>query len=200
MTEPSMKPLAWIGVAFFVMAMPIHSAPALKNRTANLLVNGGFEEGPTFKIHKPLDKDSTEIKGWVVTRGQIDVVEEHDGTWKAADGNRSLDLHGSPGYGGVKQTFATRAGRKYRVTFQMSGNPGVNHEKVQLALEAAGKVKEFECDMAGKSQEDLKWERKTWEFTATDKTTVLELRTAMPASSNAFGGPTIDDVRVEEID
>jgi choice-of-anchor C domain-containing protein len=165
-----------------------------------LLVNGSFEEGPEFKVHKPLDADSKEIKGWIVTRGQIDVVEEHDGTWKAPDGNRSLDLHGSPGFGGVKQSFTSRPGQKYRVTFSMSGNPGVIFEKAQLAVEAAGKVTQFECLMQGKSNEDLKWEKKTWEFTAVDKTTVLELRTAMPPTSNGFGGPAIDDVWVVEID
>jgi choice-of-anchor C domain-containing protein len=182
-------------------ALPMLAAPALKKeRSTNLLVNGSFEEGPTFKVHKPLDKDSTEIKGWTVTRGQIDVVEEHDGTWKCPDGQRSLDLHGSPGFGGVKQSFATRVGQKYRLTFSMSGNPGVNHESVQLAVEAAGKVKGFECQMAGKSQEDLKWETKTWDFTATDKTTTLELRTAMPPTSNGLGGPAIDSVKVVEVD
>jgi hypothetical protein len=54
--------------------------------------------------------------------------------------------------------------------------------------------------MAGRSNQDLKWERKAWEFTATDKTTVLELRTAMPPTSNGFGGPAIDDVSVVEIE
>lgn len=196
-----MKTLPWLGLAFLGVTGPLLSAPALKpGRPANLLVNGSFEDGPAFKVHKPLDKDSAEIKGWVVTRGQIDVVEEHDGTWKAADGTRSLDLHGSPGHGGVKQAFPTRPGRKYRLTFRLSGNPGVSHEKVQLAVEAAGQAKEFECDMAGKTNEDLRWEERTWEFTAADKTTVLELRTAMPPTSNGWGGPAIDDVKVVQVD
>jgi choice-of-anchor C domain-containing protein len=194
------KPHPWIGLLLLAAAGPLAAAPALKpDRTANLLINGSFEDGPAFKVHKPLDKDAAEISGWVVTRGQIDVVEEHDGTWKAAAGRRSLDLHGSPGHGGVKQSFATRPGRKYRVTFAMSGNPGAGHEKVQLAVEAAGQAKEFECELAGKSNEDLKWERRTWEFTAADKVTVLEFRTAMPPTSNGFGGPAIDDVKVVEI-
>jgi choice-of-anchor C domain-containing protein len=196
-----MKTLSSVGLVSLIALGPTIAAPALKPpRSTNLLVNGSFEEGPAFKVHKPLDPDSKEIKGWTVTRGQIDVVEEHDGTWKAADGTRSLDLHGSPGFGGVKQSFATRPGQKYRVTFSMSGNPGVPHDKVQLAVEAAGQSREFECSMEGKSNEDLKWEKKTWEFKAVDKTTVLELRTAMPPTSNGFGGPAIDDVKVVEID
>src|SRR5262245_60256338 len=194
-----MKTLASVGVVVLAATCLVSAAPALKKeRSANLLVNGSFEDGPTFTSYKPRDQDSTDIKGWSVTRGQIDVVEAHSGAWKAADGSRSLDLHGSPGHGGVQQSFATRPGRKYRVTFSMSGNPGVGHAKVQLAVEAAGKSAEFECSMEGKSNEDLKWEKKSWDFTAVDKTTVLELRTAMPATSNGFGGPVIDDVKVVE--
>jgi len=196
-----MKTRALISLVICAVTFPVMAAPALKPaRSANLLVNGSFEEGPTFNVHKALDPGSTEIKGWTVTRGQIDVCEEHGEGWKAAHGSRSLDLHGSPGRGGVQQSFATRPGRKYRVTFSMSGNPGVPHDKVQLAVEAAGEVKEFECSMEGKTHKDLKWEKKTWQFTAKDKTTVLELRTAMGPTSNPFGGPAIDDVQVVEVD
>src|SRR5262245_23902808 len=88
---------------FITLQLP--AAPALKrNRTDNLLVNGSFEKAPEFKVHKWLNPDSKELPGWVVTRGQIDVCEEQaGGVWKAADGKNSLDLHGSPGLGGVKQ-------------------------------------------------------------------------------------------------
>ena len=44
--------------------------------------------------------------------------------WKAGDGNRAIDLHGSPGFGGIKQTFKTVEGRRYRVSFLMAGSPG----------------------------------------------------------------------------
>jgi len=196
-----MKTFTIASSVLLCIALQLPAAPGLKrNRTENLLVNGSFEKGPVFRLHKPLDKDSTEIDGWVVTQGQIDVCD--DEVWKSPEGKRSLDLHGSPGLGGVKQSFATTAGQKYRVTFMMSANPGVAYAdgKAKLAVVAAGQMKEFECDMAGKTQEDLKWEKRSWEFTAKDKTTVLELRTAMPASSNAFGGPAIDDVKVVEAD
>jgi Protein of unknown function (DUF642) len=63
----------------------------------NLLKNGSFEEGPDPGAFKPLDEASTDIKGWTVTRGQIDYIGSH---WQAGDGSRSLDLHGSPGFGG----------------------------------------------------------------------------------------------------
>jgi choice-of-anchor C domain-containing protein len=167
----------------------------------NLLVNGSFEDGPEVEgSFLPIDEDSVEVRGWVVTRGQIDLQQETDGKVKAAHGKRSLDLHGSPGFGGVKQPFVTKVGQRYRVTFAMSGNPGVGHEAVQMAVRAAGKKEVFECDMAGKTIDDLKWEQKSWEFIAVDTITILEFHTAMAPTTNAFGGPMLDDVKVVAVD
>src|SRR5437868_13034779 len=68
----------------------------------NLVVNGSFEEGPDVGAWLSLDVGSTVIKGWKVTRGQIDYTGTN---WRAADGKRSIDLHGSPGFGGIEQTI-----------------------------------------------------------------------------------------------
>ena len=196
-----MKVLAVAGLMGLVGALLVEAAPALrKDPRANLVTNGSFEDGPDFEVCRPLDKDATDLKGWVVTRGQNDICQEKDGAWKAAAGKRSLDLHGSPGFGGVKQTLETRAGKKYQVTFQMTGNPQANLTEARLTVRAAGADKEFKVDMAGVSHEDPKWTRMSWEFTATDKPTVLEIHTAMPATSNPFGGPMVDDVKVVAVD
>jgi choice-of-anchor C domain-containing protein len=195
-----MRARAWAALASLAAGLLVEAAPApRRDPTANLVTNGSFEDGPEFEVYKALDKDSTELKGWVVTRGQIDVCHEKDGTWKAADGKRSLDLHGSPGYGGVKQTLATKAGKKYRVTFQMTGNPQANLTEAKLTVRAAGADKEFAVDMTGVTHDDPKWAKQTWEFTATDGATVLEIHTAMPAA-NAYGGPMVDDVKVVAVD
>jgi choice-of-anchor C domain-containing protein len=176
--------------------------PAKDDEKGNLIVNGSFEAGPEVGAagFLPIDEDSVEIRGWVVTRGQIDLQQETNGKLKAAHGKRSLDLHGSPGFGGVKQPFVTKVGQKYKVTFSMSGNPGVGHASVQMAVRAAGKKEVFECDMTGKTVDDLKWEKKTWEFTAVDTIIVLEFHTAMAPSANPFGGPLLDDVKVVAAD
>jgi choice-of-anchor C domain-containing protein len=167
--------------------------------SANLTVNGSFEDGREAEACKPLDKGSTAVQGWVVTRGQIDVTQANGEQWKAAHGKRALDLHGSPGFGGVEQAIATKPGKTYRVTFKMSGNPGVGHRAVRLGVRAAGQDKQFELTMEGRSYEDLGWEEQAWEFTAKDGTTALELHTAMPATSNGLGGPLLDDVKVFEV-
>ena len=196
-----MKTLASAVLATLAVGLLVEAAPALrKDPRANLVTNGSFEDGPDFEVCRPLDKDATDLKGWVVTRGQIDLCQEKDGNWKAADGKRSLDLHGSPGLGGVKQTLETRAGKKYRVTFQMTGNPQANLTEAKLTVRAAGADKEFKLDMTGVTHEDPKWTKMSWEFTATDKPTVLEIHTAMPATSNPFGGPMVDDVKVVAVD
>jgi choice-of-anchor C domain-containing protein len=196
-----MKVLTAVCSALALASVPTAAAPVPKGaESANLVVNGSFEDGPEFEVCKPLDKGSTDMKGWVVTRGQIDITQQNKDQWKAAHGKRALDLHGSPGFGGVEQTIATKPGKRYKVTFRMSGNPGVpEHKKVQLGVRAAGLDKEFELSMEGRTYEDLKWEEMTWEFTAKDKATTIEFHTAMPATSNAFGGPLLDDVKVVEI-
>lgn len=171
-------------------------AAAKNDETTNLIVNGSFEDGPPMAASfLPIDEDSVEIRGWVVTRGQIDLLQESAGIQKAAHGTRSLDLHGSPGFGGVEQPLVTKVGQKYKVSFSMSGNPGLGYEVVLLTARAAGKKQAFACAMTGRTLDDLKWEAKSWEFTAVDAITILEFRTAMP-TANPFGGPLLDDVKV----
>lgn len=187
--------------ALLLISLHTAAAPVPKGaKSANLIVNGSFEDVADADASKSLDKGSTALKGWVVTRGQIDVTQQNGNEWKAHHGKRALDLHGSPGFGGVEQTIATKPGKKYKVTFRMSGNPGVpEHKKVQLGARAAGQDKEFELTMEGRTYEDLKWEEQVWEFTAKEQMTVIEFHTAMPATSNGFGGPLLDDVKVFEI-
>jgi choice-of-anchor C domain-containing protein len=189
------------GVSPLRLAADSPAAPAKDVEKPNLIVNGSFEAGPEFEgAFLSLDEDSVQVRGWVVTRGQIDLLQEVDGKYPAAHGKRSLDLHGSPGFGGVKQPFVTKVGQKYKVMFSMSGNHGVGHESVQMAVRAAGKKEVFECDMTGRTRENPKWEAKAWEFTAVDTITVLEFHTAMAPAANAFGGPMLDDVKVVAVD
>ena len=93
------------------MTLAFAPAPLPKPRRGDLLVNGSFEDGPTVGKYQALAAGSQEVSGWVVTRGQIDVVS--GAHWKAARGGRSIDLHGSPGLGGVSQTFSTTPGRDW---------------------------------------------------------------------------------------
>lgn len=162
----------------------------------NLIVNGGFEDGPEVPASPgflPTDKDADTIKGWKVTRGQIDLI---DGYWKAAEGKRSLDLNGSPGAGGVKQTIATEKGKKYKLTFKMAGNPGAPVKK-ELTVEVGETKKAFTFDTTGKTVEDMGWESKELEFTAAGDKTDVEIYTTTADTENS--GPALDDVKVVEV-
>src|SRR5712691_2108634 len=107
----------------FGPAWPGQDDKADEEKEANLLVNGSFEEGPDPGAQGVtwFNEGATDIKGWTVTRGQISYISTR---WQHADGKRALDLHGSPGFGGIKQTFKTKKDQKYRVTFAMAGSPG----------------------------------------------------------------------------
>jgi choice-of-anchor C domain-containing protein len=178
-------------VAFFLA--PDRSAGVSVNnkkpRPTNLLVNGSFEEGDDPGQFKPLDKGSTHIKGWTVTRGQIDYVGTY---WQAADGKRSIDLHGSPGYGGIEQTFATKKGQRYRVTFSLAGTPGTGAKRI--AVRAAGKKGEFICNGIRATKMKMGWELHSWEFTAAADRTTLEIHTL--ETTDPEQGPVLDNVCV----
>jgi len=164
-------------------------------RDENRLVNGSFEEGPDVDGCLPLDVGSDAIKGWVVTRGQIDLVGPAH--WMTSDGSKSLDLHGSPGFGGVKQTFKTVEGQRYRLTFALAGAPGSKSLVNTLCARVAGKKEVFSFDNTGKSRQEMGWTTKTWEFVAVADETTLELHTL--DDEDGFGGPAIDNVRVVAI-
>jgi choice-of-anchor C domain-containing protein len=177
-----------------LLAASAPSAPVPKV-IVELVKNGSFEDGPELTgWGMPVDKDSTKITGWTVTRGQIDYISPDH--WAAADGKRSLDLHGSPGFGGVKQTLATKKGKTYTVTFQMAGNPGGTVTEKSVWVAAAGGNKKFTFDAKGKAVDKMGWEKQTWEFTATADETELEIYTAEEVDQ--FAGPALDNVSVKE--
>src|SRR5690242_6858015 len=87
--------------------------------------NGSFEFGTAPGSFLPLQPGARDIVGWEVISsfnnvpGGIDYV----GTfWPASHGNRSLDLNGTPGVGGVAQTFDSTPNQTYHVQFDMAGH------------------------------------------------------------------------------
>jgi choice-of-anchor C domain-containing protein len=188
---------AWPAAAGTLLALSLVtgtsavSAP-LPKAPLNLLTNGSFEDGPDgLGNWQPYGPGIMAIKGWEVTRGQIDLVGNQ---WPAAEGQRSLDLHGSPGLGGIKQTFATTPGTRYKVTFSMAGNPEGSVPKKRMGVSAAGESGEFEFDATGKTVKAMGWAKKTWRFKATEKQTTLEFYTLMKEDEAC--GPALDDVSV----
>ena len=193
------RPMVSVGTAILLSTLVTTQAGrAEDDTTGNLIVNGSFEEGPEVKRYLPLNLGSAAIKGWVVTRGQIDYLGPLH--WKAAVGSRSIDLNGSPGFGGIKQSFATTKGRKYKVRFTMAGTPisygGDGGVKI-LCVRAADKKEAFSADATASVGRDIGWTKKTWEFSATGANTTLEFYSL--DFDDPKCGPALDDVSVVEV-
>lgn len=159
----------------------------------NLIRNGGFEVGAAVGRYRPVDKGSKEVNEWVVTRGQIDWLGTHI---PAADGKRCVDLNGSPGIGGVAQSFATTAGKTYRLEFDQSAYPEL--ETSNVGVEVAGTSQTFKVNVKGSTWQAPKWATQAMKFTAKDKTTTLEFYSL--DRKDPVSGPIIDNVRVVLID
>lgn len=165
------------------------------DRAANVLVNGSFEDGPGAAAggFTPVAAESTDIKGWKVTTGSVDHISTY---WKAADGERSLDLNGNE-VGPLAQTFKTVKGQKYRVTFALAANPDAGADSMKVKVSAAGKSDEFTFEKKETSKENMGWVIKAWEFTADADETTLEF--ASLHTDEAFCGPALDDVIVAPV-
>jgi choice-of-anchor C domain-containing protein len=168
----------------------------------NLIVNGSFEESSIDPAtHQDLPSGSTAIAGWTVT-GHIDYVAS---LWAASDGKHSLGMDGSACnthtatgcLGGIKQTFATVAGQKYDVSFDLAGNP-LNGPKVKtLKVSAAGQTQNFTFDITGHSAAHMGWKTEHWTFTATSVETTIEFDSADNAPNLSGWGPALDNVIVK---
>jgi RNA polymerase sigma factor (sigma-70 family) len=167
---------------------------AARERAQNLLVNGSFEEGPETALDGVhcvgLDAGSKAMRGWEVTKG---IVAISDFTyWQPAHGKRSLGLTRGPDGASLRQSFKTRKGNKYRVTFSLGGDPHGGPVEMKLRVRAAGKSAEFAFDKTGKNRVEMGWVRKTWEFTADADETALEF-TSM---TEGIFGVALDDIVV----
>jgi hypothetical protein len=152
---------------------------------ANLLVNGSFEAAKDFVDNHGGDTmnlavGSTTMKGWTVIgttsgAGLAWIGPTNPYGLTAEQGSYFLDLteeNISGPYGGVKQTFATVAGDKYKATFWLGSSSqwGIQDG---LTASAAGASKTFTSTNNG-SQKNL-WQHETFDFTANSASTTLSL-------------------------
>jgi choice-of-anchor C domain-containing protein len=169
----------------------------------NLVGNGSFEEGPQHipgdgpGINTPLGylelrQHSSALTGWQVTRGPVDILASHI---KAADGHRSVDLNGSPGMGGVRQTITTEIGTRYILLFKLAGHPFAAGDRVSaLTVEVDGTGKAFEFDRTKRNWGNVEWAEHYLTFEARSEMTTIEFYSTSKA--DPYRGPLIDEVRV----
>lgn len=157
----------------------------------NMLLNPSFEQGPPIDANfLALDAGSMAMPGWIVTRGQIDIVTT---AWQQVSGLRSLDLNGSPGSGGVAQTFATTPNRDYSMAFYVAGNANAAPAIKTIWVTIVGQTAGVQFDNTGTSYSNMKWTKYLYGFRATGTSATLEFYSGNPSS---FGGVALDDVVV----
>ena len=168
---------------------------------ASLLINGSFEQGPAVGTFVNLPAGDKSLPGWIVTGEGVDYVST--GYWISSDGTHAIDLDGSalsrqtPPYaqGGIAQTFATIPGTRYRVTFDLAGNPNQLPEIKRLKVSAAGQSAELSFNAKGRNGRNMGWQATTWTFTAKDAATTLEFKSLTTSPQTGFGA-AIDNVTV----
>lgn len=97
--------------------------------SANIVVNGSFEEPNITSGFVAYAHGSTAIAGWTVFAPSpglgVDIVSAvgfADSRW-AFDGVQSVELAGTPGRGGVEQALTTVPGAQYTLSFSLSSQP-----------------------------------------------------------------------------
>ena len=157
---------------------------------AQIIVNGDFEADPGAiggsSGYLTVLAGQTTIGGWTVSGRSVDLVKNDYG----AVTNYSVDLAGSPGPGGIEQTFATTAGMTYTVDFDYGTNGGGFPLRVLFGHFGAGVVPTISTFAvpAGVAHGQIS-------FVSNGGLAKLALFT----TSSGYAGPTVDNISVTAV-
>ncbi len=173
--------------AFALLALAATS-PVL---AASLITNGSFELGNTGGNFTTESAGSPNITGWTVDSGSVDYISSY---WAASDGVRSIDIAGSA-IGALSQSFASTAGQKYLVTFDLSSNPDLQGTRDLLVSIDGGTPLTFTHPGAtGKDAAGMAWTAQSFSFLAGGPLTTITF-TANGTSQGVYG-PALDNVSI----
>ncbi len=185
-----------LGTALFLLS-------ATTVYAASLISNGSFETGTNpGSTFITLYSGATDIIGWTVNSDSVDYI---GGLWEASDDSRSIDLNGfTPG--SISQTITTVPGATYKVTFDLSGNPGnlpapdpywsPNPKVVRVSDGVNHQDYSYDTSIEGNNYPSpMKWKQGlTYSFVATGTSTTITFASQIVG---AFG-PVLDNVVVTE--
>jgi hypothetical protein len=168
---------------------------AISSTSAQLIVNGSFEEPVTLSYTTIFTGDVT-ISPWVVGLTSVDLCGVNNGFIEgpAFDGVQYIDLNGSPGPGQLTQSFRTRPGSTYLITFAYSNNyvdqPSASAD-VRI-FDALGDLVDQTITHDTAMPGDLHWKLFREQFTARKKNTSFEITSVTESN----GGILLDAVSV----
>jgi choice-of-anchor C domain-containing protein len=155
-----------------------------------LVTNGTFDAKVRDKWSE-FETGSSEISGWKVIRGSVDVVSNK--YFQAADGRTALDLNGDRP-GAIEQIISTRPNCRYSVSFSYTANPDGSRGATQTFMVIAGKDHaEFDVSIApDQTAQAMHWQTGHFTFEATATKTALQFG----SFTRGYYGGCIDNVVV----
>lgn len=165
--------------------------------------NGGFDSR-TISSYVLLKVGDQMIAPWQVTKGNVDLVSSS--VWQAHSSPNTMDLlgDGTASIGEISQTFTTVPGKKYQVSFAMSGNPGaaptVKIIDVMVSDSSMVSPQRFTYDpkQHGTTLSNMKWEEHSFEFVANGTAVTLSFAGSVEGGATPGYGPALDSVTVSE--
>lgn len=160
---------------------------------ANLIVNGGFNVGASNNGgFQTVGVGNTAMTGWTVFGGNVDWIT---GYWQSSDGDGfSVDMDGNT-QGTIGQTISTVVGHKYKLTFDMSGNPDAGADTDVLGVYANGFLSPNATFATGaNTHANMGWSQRSYTFTANSTSTLVAFQSFNRAP--CCYGAAIDNVSV----
>lgn len=184
-------------IRFLGVLLSLGAAPSVGSE---LIVNGSFEQPlvPAHLIDQVHFAPSTDITGWTLTGGSIDLAR-NSAFWTAHTGTQLIDITGS-NPGTLAQTFPTTADQKYLLTLYYANNPNPSFPAPQYDAQvtvfggAATLYTEF-ITHVGSTPEDMQWTLLSHVFVANGPSATLQLKSLTPG----FNGVVFDTVSVVQV-
>jgi choice-of-anchor C domain-containing protein len=156
-------------------------------------VNGSFENGVAIAPGSFVTLstgDTTSITGWEVLSDGVDYIGTY---WQASEGTRSLDLSAESS-GGVKQRLTGfEVGKRYQITFDLSGNPDGGDNPKRMLMSATGGVPQtYVYTLTDNTRADMNWVTLTYDFVASSTIQDVQFRSL----ENNPSGTTLDNVSI----
>jgi choice-of-anchor C domain-containing protein len=185
-----------VSTLLFTAAILVFS---MASRTeASLINNGSFESGKYSTNNNGYNTltaniNNTAIDSWKVLSGSIDWIDTY---WTASDGRKSIDMSGTAaGAFTLSQAITTTPGQKYKLAFDIAGNPWSKDSSLIKTLYVnvgTGNIP-FSFDATNKTNSNMGWQSKSLEFTAT----AANLKIIFTSGNNTPSGMALDNVRLD---
>jgi Protein of unknown function (DUF642) len=206
--KPHCKRIACLFILIASLCPHLAAAAVEGSRGPNLLINGRFDAGPDPGRAKIIPATIGPY-GWSVVKGNVeystnlwecpqDALSQHP-AGSHARACYVIDLDEAKSFGAIRQSFATMAGHRYLVSFELGGNPTKGPAEKKMMVQAAGQSSDHftVATPIDKHSRNPRWARKQWQFTAVAPITTLTFLSL--DTEYGDGGPMLTDISVRDI-